>query len=664
MASESTFSDRERAVLVALCDAFHPRLDPRDGDNPDLFSASSGELGVSRAAEDAIALLALEQRNELKQFLRLLDNRFAALAMGGPMRPVTSMSPQERERLLASLSMSRMAQIRTAFQAVKRLSSFLFYSLSDETGTSKVLGALGYAPSRNPSSRAPRLDVATVSSGSMLDADVCIVGSGAGGGVVAAALTRKGMSVVVLEAGPGLQGDDFDQRELEGMQNLYLEHGLCSTRDLGVAILAGACLGGGTAVNWQTCLRTPGDIRDEWSTTSGVELFSNDHFSRALDAAWARVGASTNESFVNANNSPIQRGSEALGYSWEMISRNSCQCDATQCGHCTFGCRIGGKQSATVTYLRDAQETGACRILADCRADRVIIENGRAVGVLATARGASGREISISIRSKHVVVAGGGIQSPALLLRSGISLPALGHNLYLHPTTAVAGVYDERVEPWSGPPQTIVSNHFAHIDGRFGFRLEAAPAHPGLLALALPWANARQHRKTMQYSPNASAIIALTRDATGGRVSVRRDGSAVVDYVPGKPELARISTGIATIARIHVAAGARRVHTLHTREMTLEVTGPGDASKIDQFCERVLREPVDRNRSLIASAHQMGTCRMGRDAKTAVCDENGQVFGVKNLFVADASAFPASSGVNPTITVMALAACVAGAIDR
>src|SRR5262249_21550883 len=159
----------------------------------------------------------------------------------------------------------------------------------------------------------------------------------------------------------------------------------------------------------------------------------------------------------------------------------------------------------------------------------------------------------------------------ALLLRSRISLSQLGQNLYLHPTTAVAGVYDERVEPWSGPPQTIVSNHFAHIDGRFGFRLEAAPAHPGLLALALPWVNARQHRRSMQHARNASEIIALTRDARGGRVSVRRDGSTVIDYIPGKRELARISKGIATIARIHFAAGARRVHTLHTREMTLEV---------------------------------------------------------------------------------------------
>jgi len=664
MASESPLSERERAVLAALCEAFHPRLTPLSDDDPELFRVSATELGVPRAAEEAIALLSADQRDDFRRFLRLVDNRFATLILGGSIRTARSMTIEERARLLWSLANSRAGQIRTGFQAIKRLSSFLFYSLSQSEETSSVLRALGYTSPSRPASRAVRVGVSTVSPAAAIDADVCVVGSGAGGGVVAAALARKGLSVVVLEAGPGQQADDFDQRELGGMQHLYLEHGLSSSRDLGVAILAGACLGGGTAVNWQTCLLTPHDIRDEWSERSGVTLFSSDRFSRALDAAWSRVGASTDESFVNANNSPIQRGADALGWSWETINRNSRGCDPAQCGYCTFGCRIGGKQSASVTYLHDAQRHGDCRIFADCRADRVIVENGRAVGVVATAHDAAGRDLTMTIHARRVVVAGGGVESPALLLLSGISLSQLGRNLYLHPTTAVAGVYDDRIESWTGPPQTIVSNHFANVDGRFGFRIEAAPAHPGLLALAVPWVNARQHRRIMQRSPYTSAIIALTRDSTGGRVRVRRDGSAAIDYVPGTRERALIAKGIATVARLHVAAGAREVHTLHTRGMSLEANGPNSEPRIDQFCERVIRERVDRNRSLIASAHQMGTCRMGRDYKSAVCDQNGEVFGVNNLFVADASAFPASSGVNPMITVMALAACVAEAIDR
>ena len=664
MASETPLSDRERAILAVLCETFHPRLIPRDGDEPLLFEASAGELGVPGNAEDAIALLAADQRDDLRRFLRLLDNRFAALAMGGPMRSILSMTVDERERLLGSLATSRVGQIRTGFQAIKRLSSFLFYALSRPDGTSQVWTAIGYRPAPCPASHAPRLNLSPITSAIALDADVCIVGSGAGGGVVAAAVAGRGMSVIVLEAGPGLQSDDFEQRELDGMQNLYLDHGLLASRDLGVAILAGACLGGGTAVNWQTCLRTPADIRDEWSERSGVQLFSSDRFSRALDRVWSRIGASTDESVVNANNSPIRRGAEAMGISWEAIHRNSRHCDTDQCGYCTFGCRVGGKQSTTVTYLHDAQQNGDCRILASCKAQRILIENGRAAGVVATARDGAGRAVTVTVRAKRVVVAGGGIESPALLLRSGLSAPQLGRNLYLHPTTAVAGVYDERIEPWSGPPQTIVSNHFANVDGRFGFRIEAAPTHPGLLGLALPWVNAAQHRRVMQQSAHASAIIALTRDATGGGVGVRRDGSAVIDYVPGADERARIAKAIAIVSRLHVAAGAREIHTLYTRGLSFTVDRKPPDLRLDQFCERIVRERVDQNWSLIASAHQMGTCRMGRDYKTAVCDEHGEVFGVKNLFVADASAFPASSGVNPMITVMALATCVAEAIDR
>jgi choline dehydrogenase-like flavoprotein len=664
MASETPLSDRERAVLAVLCETFHPRLVPGDGDEPLLFGTSAGELGVPRAAEDAIALLADDQRADLQRFLRLLDNRFATFAMGGSMRSVLSMNVRQRERLLGSLAKSRVGQIRTGFQAIKRLSSFLFYTLAPAGGTSSVQRALGYKASLRPPTRAPRVNASPVGSSATFDADVCVVGSGAGGGVVAAAIAQKGMSVIVLEAGPGLQGDDFEQRELGGMQNLYLDHGQLATRDLGVAILAGACLGGGTTVNWQTCLRTPDDIRDEWSERSGVQLFSSDRFSRALDAVWSRVSASTDESSVNANNTPIRRGAEALGMSWEAINRNARGCDTSQCGYCTFGCRIGGKQSTAVTYLHDAQQHGDCRILVQCRADRVLVENGRAAGVAATARNVDGRDANVTIRARRVVVAGGGIESPALLLRSGVSASQLGRNLYLHPTSAVAGVYDERVEPWSGPPQTIVSNHYANIDGPFGFRIEAAPAHPGLLALAVPWVNAAQHRRIMQQVPRASAIIALTRDSTGGRVSLRRDGNAVIDYVPGTADRARIAKAIATVVRLHVAAGAREVHTLHTDGASFPVDSHKSVSQVDAFCERILRQRVDRNWSLIASAHQMGTCRMGRDYNTAVCDETGEVFGVKNLFVADASAFPSSSGVNPMITVMALATCVAEAIDR
>jgi choline dehydrogenase-like flavoprotein len=200
-----------------------------------------------------------------------------------------------------------------------------------------------------------------------------------------------------------------------------------------------------------------------------------------------------------------------------------------------------------------------------------------------------------------------------------------------------------------------LSGQFAQLNGNYGYRLEAAPAHPGLIALALPWIDARQHRRLMQQAAHISAIFALVRDRTGGRVGLRRDGQPVVDYRPGKQERAHLRHGIEQAARIHIAAGAHEVVTGHTRERHLRNIPNLPPSMVDSFCRALGRGAVDRNWSLLFSAHQMGTCRMGSDPRTAVCDAHGEVYGVRGLFIGDASAFPAPSGVNPMITIMALA---------
>lgn len=663
MNATETLTSRERATLAALCEAFQPALTAESGEDAVLFAASAAQLDVPQAAEQAIARLAPAQQAELRQLLALLDVGLVGLVLARTFRGAMRMTVAERERLLRALANSPVPQLRSGFQALKRLTNFLSYSVTDGLGDNVTWAPIGYRPSPLPVPGPAALRVRPIFSPTTLDCDVCIVGSGAGGGVVAADLAARGMRVIVLEAGPGDQAADFGQRELESTQRLFLDSGLTATRDLGLSILAGACLGGGTAVNWQTSLRTPDAIRDEWSEKSGCGVFADERFTRATDFVWARSGVSTDESVVNENNAPLRRGCDALGYEWSLIARNSRGCDATQCGYCTLGCRVGGKQATTVTFLADAQRTGDTTIIADCAARRVTMANGRVTGVAALFGRASGRQTEVIVRAPIVVVAAGGIQSPALLLRSGLTLPELGRNLYLHPTSAVAGVYAERVEAWSGPPQTIVSNHFSAISGNYGFRLEAAPTHPGLLALAIPWTGAREHRRLMQRCAHASAIIALTRDASGGRVRVRRDGTAVTDYRPGRAEQSLIAQGIVAAARVHLAAGAEEVLTLHTNGPSLRQTKATTSSDIEAFCQRLRREPLAGNRSLLFSAHQMGTCRIGRDARTAVCDENGQVFGVRGLFVADASAFPASSGVNPMITVMALAKCVAEGIS-
>jgi choline dehydrogenase-like flavoprotein len=202
-----------------------------------------------------------------------------------------------------------------------------------------------------------------------------------------------------------------------------------------------------------------------------------------------------------------------------------------------------------------------------------------------------------------------------------------------------------------------MSDEHAKLEGNYGVRLEVTPAHPGLIALALPWFGARDHRQRMQRAANVSATIVLTRDSEGGRVRVRREGRAAIEYRPGVREIAHLKRGIAAAVRAHVAAGAEEVMTLHSRPHILDVKR-ATATGIDDYCSKVSATAIDRNWSTLFSAHQMGTCRMSRDPRASICDEGGAVSGVRGLFVADASLFPASSGVNPMITVMALAKLV------
>jgi choline dehydrogenase-like flavoprotein len=279
-------------------------------------------------------------------------------------------------------------------------------------------------------------------------------------------------------------------------------------------------------------------------------------------------------------------------------------------------------------------------------------------GVEAIATTAEGREVPVSVRAPQVAVAAGSLHSPALLLRSGVDLPALGRYLHLHPATSVAGTYADPVEAWNGPPQTILSEEFASgvgEKGNYGFRLETAPAHPGLLALATPWCGARDHRREMQDSARKCTIIALVRDRAGGRVRLSREGRPVVDYRPGRQEIEILRAGIAAASRAHLAAGARHLLALNHRRLGLRDAQNLPAAVLDGYFRSVAKSRFARNWSTLFSAHQMGTCRMGRDPKSAVCDARGEVFGVRGLYIADASAFPLSSGVNPMVTIMALA---------
>jgi choline dehydrogenase-like flavoprotein len=657
----------ERAALTAVCDALFPGHVPGAGSSQQSPETGAVALSVPDRIEETLAVLGTAEREGLRLFLRLLEKKGVMMLLSRRATKFSRLALSDRQRVLRKMSVSTVPQLRTAFQALYRLAAFHQYSTMPGGADNPLWPAIGYAPSRNAPAVRNAVTLQRLDAPARLECDVCVVGAGAGGSVVAARLAATGRKVIVIEAGSDWQSREFDQHEAMGTRELYLDRGTTTTGDLSVAFLAGTGIGGGTTVNWQSCFRTPDAVLEEWAERSGCDHFTSDSFARSLDNVWGRLAVSRRESEVNPNNSVLQRGCAALGYHWAAISRNSLGCDTAQCGYCVYGCRHGGKQTAATTFLRDAQEAGNLSVFARCRAERVVIRSGRVSGVEATTISAgTGERHRVEIISRAIVVACGGLHTPALLMRSGVSLPQLGRNLFVHPTTAMTGAFAEPIEPWSGPPQTIVCDQFASLNDGYGYRLEAAPAHPGLLAMATPWANAEDHERSMQLSAHRAVVIVLVRDRSVGRVTVSHEGRPVIHYVPRAQEKMMLRHGMANAARILHAAGAEEIQSLHAKPMAMRVErhadGNSQQSDIDRFCGRLGASSTGKNRVQLFSAHQMGTCRMGSDARHAVCDERGEVFGVRGLYVGDASAFPGSSGVNPMITIMAMAHHTAGRI--
>lgn len=646
---------RETEALDALCDTFFPSLPFEKDEDPTLFSMSAADLGVSARVANALDIIDSAKADAFRFFLRLLENPIFIASVSSRASRFSRMSLPAREKVLQRLGRSRVPQLRSAYQGARSLAMLHTYAANATPESDSLLGAIGYAPDLNRKSSAPHIPLAKVGSDSRIECDVCVVGSGAAGSVVAAELAGRGKNVVVVDAAGTWSGDDFDQHELTGLQRLFREGGLAGTRDLSMSLLAGAALGGGTTVNWQSCFRTPDDVREEWAEVSGCGFFETDSFSECLDAVWRRMSVSTDESEMNANNAAICRGAQSLDWRWSVIARNSLGCDLEQCGNCVFGCRVGGKQSGSVTFLLDAVRSGA-QIVAPFSARKLIQSKGKITAVEGRYDDPNGPPRTLSVMAPTVVLAAGALETPALLMRSGLKSLHVGQHLFLHPTVAVTGIYASPIEAWKGPPQTVVCDQFSNLSEGYGYRIEAAPAHPGLISVGLPWANARQHKREMQEVRCAAPFIVLTRDSSSGRVRIDKRGKAYFDYRLGAEEKKFLRHGMSRVTRMHHAAGAHRIITLHSDRLAWERDG---LQSIEAFCGAVDSASISPNRLPLFSAHQMGTCRIGSDRASAVCDPTGAVFGLSGAYVADASLFPASSGVNPMITIMALARYVA-----
>lgn len=636
-------------VLRALADTFVP--------------GSQAVRLADHMGETIASLPHRADREELTRLLDLLESRATNAVLAGIPRPFTAMSTPERERYLRGWATSRIPLRRKAFQALKRMATVIYYTARDASGRSNPSWPrLGYPGPLGPPPGTPkRLHPLEITQDETLQCDVVIVGSGAGGGVVAGELAARGVDVVVLERGGYYNESEFTQYEGEMLSRLYDAGGLLTSDDLGLVILQGSCLGGGTVVNYTTSFHTPDSVRQQWAREHDLPHFTSSEFTASLDAVADRIGVNSDQNRPSERDAALIRGLEALGWHHGLLPRDVRGCSQDdECGYCGYGCRRGAKQSTLLTYLQDAEDRGT-RIIVNASVDRVTIEWGRATGVAAIVHSPHGaRPYSVGVRAKSVVVAGGAIHSPGLLLRSGVRNAALGHHLALHPATAVFGLMDGATRPWTGTVQAHYSDQFADLDSGFGFKFETAPLHPSLFALATPWESGAQHAEAMARLAHTTPVGILLRDRDGGRVRLDADGQPVVSYALSHYDAQHLRRGLIEAATLLEAAGAKEIWSTQPSWMGYRPAGNGAARA--RWVEAIDRVGFGANQLLLATFHQMASCRMGGSEKDSVVTPENQVWGIPGLYVADASTFPSASGVNPMLTVMGIAHRAAGVI--
>ena len=650
----------QRAVLAAVCETLLPEIH-QDHDPGGLFAAGARTTQTADRVAGLIGSLGDPlDRIRLNLLLAGLGSPVANLLLTGRFKSLQAMDGPAREATLRDYATSSIPLRRAGFQALKRLAHVAFYCWPMDGGGHPAWRAAGYpGPLPQPATAVAPLPTLEVSRDTTLDCDAVVIGSGAGGGVVAGLLAQAGRSVVVLEKGPNPGSVDMTQIEGDMLGSLYVDGSLIMTQSGSMPILAGSCVGGGTVINYTTSFPLPAATREEWARLSGLPFFAGARFEESFTRVTQRLDVNTKWSTPGTRDAILERGCRALGWHVDVIPRNVTGCkEGLECGFCTYGCRHGAKNSTARTYLVDAAAAGA-RLVAHCDVERIVIERGRAVGAVATVRTPGGGAHTLTVRAPVVVAACGAVNTPPLLVRSGLGNRNIGRGLRLHPASAVAGIFPERVEPWTGGLQTRYSDQLADQHDGYGVKFETAPVHYALPASGFGWESAAQFKQDVSRLGNLSIVGVLLRDRDAGRVQTSRAGRPRVRYELSDYDIAHVRRGLTGAAQVLAAAGATEVFSLHTPPARAR---PGESGWLERFGAAIDARGYRYCRMSYITFHQMASCAMGADPSRSVVGETGESHDVRGLYVADGSVFPTSSGVNPMITIMAIADHVARGI--
>ncbi|KAF8462924.1 hypothetical protein BDZ91DRAFT_683136 [Kalaharituber pfeilii] len=512
-----------------------------------------------------------------------------------------------------------------------------------------------------------------------IETDVVIVGSGCGGAVVAKRVAEAYGRCIVVEKGNWYSNEQFPLSEAEASQKIYEGKGLFMIPDKeAMSIIAGSTWGGGGTVNWSVCLPTHGIVREEWATKHGLNFFMGPEYQKKLDVVFDRLGAHRHQKHNHRNNTLLE-GSRKLGYYAASLHQNNGGTDHID-AYCACGCAghtehpededgWGWKLGVAQTYLPDAARAGA-EFIKGMYIEKIIIEDGVAKGVKGVWTAPPGGDgkpkepLNVVIRAKKVVVSAGSLHSPALLLRSEIPNSNIGHNLTLHPTCMVMGVYPEETKPLSGAATTAVVTQFENLDGEgYGFKIETTSMVPCFSLATTPWTSPTEYKRRILLFKHMDGYIPIVRDKVPGRVYINSLGQPKVDYVVSEIDRKHLVEGICASAKIAYTQGATEILTNNPAISPFKRDPNGDPSILDPsfqaWLDKIRANGLKPPTAVFASAHQMGSCRMGIDPATSVVDAAGKVWGVQNLYVADGSVLPTAPGVNPMCTIMATVEIIA-----
>ncbi|OCK72804.1 GMC oxidoreductase [Lepidopterella palustris CBS 459.81] len=625
-----------------------------------------------------------KNRNDLVMVLNMLNYRAGSLILTGYTTSIAEQPLHVRETIIQSWATARLPLLRQLHRQLTMLSKKTWITATPTLP--RILGyprvPLGMVPGKGfdyefiqfPPGTGPQT----------IETDVVIAGSGCGGGVCAKNLAEAGQRVIVVEKAYHWTPEYFPMTEADGWNHLFMNGAFMSSDDSTISVVAGQAWGGGGTVNWSASLQTQGYVRKEWAER-GLPFFTSAEFQTSLDRVCDRMGVSADLVKQNFTNKTLLEGARKLGWSHKAVPQNTGG-KQHYCGHCTFGCGSCEKQGPVVSFLPDAARAGA-KFIEGFHAETILFEtkNGKktAVGVKGTwvsrdvhggVAGPPTTKREVIIRAKRVIVSAGTMQSPLLLLRSGLKNPQIGRNLYLHPVSLVGAIHKDEVKPWEGAILTAVVSEYENLDGKgHGCKLEATNMIPSSWLIWLPWKSGLDYKMSAARMKHMVGYISIVRDRDTGQVYPDPvDGRVRFKYSTSAFDKRHIIEGLVALAKIQYVAGATEIFTVIPGVSTFvrddsnpvdDVDGINDA-RFNEWLDEIRATGFPSPESMFVSAHQMGTCRMGSSPKTSVVDPNGLVWGTEGLFVADASVFPSASGVNPMVTNMAISDWISRNVAR